>query len=108
MSQSNFSKILLAAIEEGLSSLGESPMEAILYHLEASFQLKKEEIPSNLPEFKRALEKIFGPGTPFLEKMITRCLYEKLGLSFEEAESIDLLTYVDNAKKRIVTEMEVK
>lgn len=40
MPQDNFTKILMAAIEEGLSSLGESPKDAIFYHLESSFQLK--------------------------------------------------------------------
>lgn len=108
MSQDDFMKALMAAIEEGLSSLGNSPMEAIFYHLEVSFQLKKEDIPSNLTEFKQALERIFGPGTPYLEKIIAKRLYEKLELDFEEAEFIDLTTHVDDAKKRVITEVEVK
>jgi hypothetical protein len=48
---------MLAAIEEGLSSLGDSPKDAIFYHLESSFQLKKEDIPSNLTEFKQMTTK---------------------------------------------------
>jgi hypothetical protein len=45
--QNNFSEILLAALEESLSSLGNSPKQAILFHLEASFNIKKEHIPEN-------------------------------------------------------------
>ena len=101
MSPDNFSRIVLAAIEEDLSSLGNSPREAIFYHLEASFQLKKEDIPLNLTEFKQALEKIFGPGTPYIEKLITRRLCEKLELNFEDDENVNLLIYVDDAKKRL-------
>ena len=101
MSPDNFSRIVLAAIEEGLSSLGNSPREAIFYHLEASFQLKKEDIPLNLTEFKQALEKIFGPGAPYIEKLIIRQLCQKLGLNFEEDENVNLPIYVDDAKKRL-------
>lgn len=101
MSPDNFSRIVLAAIEEGLSSLGNSPREAIFYHLEASFQLKKEDIPLNLTEFKQALEKIFGPGAPYIEKLIVRQLCQKLGLNFEEDENVNLPIYVDDAKKRL-------
>jgi hypothetical protein len=102
-----FTKVLLAAIEEGLSSLGDSPREAIFYHLEASFQLKKEDIPLNITDFKIALERIFGPGAPYIEKIITRSLYEKLGLHFDDIQNIDLVVLVDDAKRRIVRAGEV-
>jgi hypothetical protein len=106
--QESFNRVLLAAIEEGLSSLGDSPREAIFYHLEASFQLKKESIPLNLTEFKQALERIFGPGAPYLEKSITKCLYQRLGLDFDEPERLDLVVCVDDAKRRVMSEVEVK
>jgi hypothetical protein len=103
----HFTKVLLAAIEEGLSSLGDSPREAIFYHLEASFQLKKEDIPLNITDFKTALERIFGPGAPYIEKIITRSLYEKLGLHYEDMQNTDLVVLVDDAKRRIVRAGEV-
>jgi len=90
--QNNFSEILLAAVEESLSSLGDSPKQAILFHLEA---------PENITEFAKALEKIFGPGALYLEKLIVKRLYEKLGLEFEDVESRDFLECVDNVKKRL-------
>jgi len=103
-----FDRTLLDAIEGGLSSLGDSPKEAIFYHLEMSFRLKKENIPLNLSEFQQAMERIFGPGAPYLEKIIIRCLYERLGLGFEELGNADFVTYVDDAKRRVMREEEVK
>jgi hypothetical protein len=106
LTQNNFSKILLSAVEESLSSLGDSPKQAILFHLEASFNLKKEKIPTNLTEFTKALEGIFGPGASYLEKLIVKHLYEKLGLKFEENAGLDFLQCVDSVKKRILLEGE--
>ena len=67
MFPTNFRKILLVAVEEGLSSLGDSPKQAILFHIKGSFKITKEDIPGNLAEFLKALEGIFGPGASYLE-----------------------------------------
>ena len=101
MTSKDFHKTFLEALEEGLSSLGESPKQAILFHLENSFKIKREEIPRNLTEFKKALEKIFGPGTPYLEKLILKKLYDKLNLEWGnlETENLDFLNSVENLKK---------
>lgn len=107
MPQNNLRKILLEAVEEGLSSLGDSPKQAIFFHLETSFKIKKDEIPANLTEFSKALEKIFGPGASYLERLIAKRLYEKLGLEFEEGENWDFLEYVDNVKKHLRLKRDV-
>jgi hypothetical protein len=107
LSQKKFKNILVAAVEEGLSSLGDSSKEAILFHLETSFKIKKERIPENLQEFEKALEAIFGPGTQYLEKVIVRCLYEKLGLEFKEEEDCSLLKDVEQLKKRVLVTEDV-
>jgi hypothetical protein len=99
-----FNRVLLDAIEGGLSSLGDSPKNAIFYHLETSFHLKKEDIPLNLSEFQQALERVFGPGAPYLEKLIIGRLYEKLGLRFEKPQLVDLVVCVDDAKRRVTLE----
>jgi hypothetical protein len=105
--QNNLRKILLEAVDEGLSSLGDSPKQAIFFHLETSFEISKDKIPTNLTEFSKALEKIFGPGASYLEKLIVKCLYEKLGLKLEEEEKWNLLEYVDNAKKHLSLQGDV-
>jgi hypothetical protein len=100
--QNNLRKILLEAVDEGLSSLGDSPKQAIFFHLETSFEVSKDKIPTNLTEFAKALEKIFGPGASYLEKLIVKRLYEKLGLEFEEVENWDFLEYVNDVEKRLL------
>ena len=107
MPQNNLRKILLEAVEEGLSSLGDSPKQAIFFHLETSFEISKDSIPTNLTEFSKALEKIFGPGASYLEKLIVKRLYEKLGLEFEEVENWDFLEYVKNARECLPLKRDV-
>ena len=104
MSQNNLNEIILAAVEDGLSSLGDSPKQAIIFHLETSFNIKKEQIPENLTEFTKALEKIFGPGASYLEKLIVKNLSEKLGLELENLENTDFLDSVESLKKRLLSE----
>ncbi|MGQ9624276.1 MAG: hypothetical protein ACUVT9_02780 [Candidatus Bathycorpusculaceae bacterium] len=103
MPQKEFQKTLLTAIDEGLSSLGESPKQAIIFHLENSFKLRKEEIPANLTEFSKALEKIFGEGAKYLEKLIVKRLYEKFGLPIENANSSDFLNSVEKLKRSLTS-----
>jgi hypothetical protein len=107
LTQDDFNRILLSAVDESLCLLGDSSKRAILFHLEDSFQLKEESIPFNLTEFKRALDSIFGPGAVYLEKIIVKRLHEKLGLTFEEGKNTDFLEYVKTAKSRIIMEGEI-
>ncbi|MCW3993270.1 MAG: hypothetical protein NWE85_01730 [Candidatus Bathyarchaeota archaeon] len=107
MPQIKLRKILLEAVEEGISSLGDSPKQAIFFHLETSFEIRKDKIPANLTEFSKALEKIFGSGAVYLEKLIAKRLYEKLGLEFEEVKNWDFLEYVNNARERLPLKRDV-
>jgi hypothetical protein len=98
--QNSVREILLAVVDESLSSLGDSPKQAILFHLECSFKIKKERIPENITEFTKALEKVFGPGASYLEKLIVKRLNEKLGLECEDAERWNL-ECVNDVKKHL-------
>ena len=102
MSPKDFQKTFLEAVEEGLSTLGDSPKQAILFHLENTFKIKLEEIPQNITEFQKALEKIFGPGAPYLEKLILERLYDKFHLEFEglRNQQPNLINGVESLKKR--------
>lgn len=102
MPENDFKKIFLTAVDESLSSLGDSPKQAIFFHLETSFRIRKDAIPTNLTEFAKALERIFGPGASFLERLIVKRLYEKLGLELPNSESWDFLESVENVKKRLM------
>jgi hypothetical protein len=105
--QNDFDKILLSAVGEGLCLLGDSSKQAIIFHLETYFQLKEENIPFNLTEFKKALEGIFGSGATYLEEIIVKRLHEKLGLRFQEARNTDFLEYVEIAKSRMMQKGDI-
>jgi len=101
LSKPDFEKLLLEAVDEGLSSLGESSKQAIYFHLKKSFSIRKREIPSKIEAFAKAIEKIFGLGANFLEILIMKRLYEKIGGVFEWHESTEFAftEYVAVAKR---------
>jgi len=79
----DFEKILLEAVDEGFTCLGNAGKETFYFHLEKSFAIKKNEIPQKTEEFVKALERIFGEGAQFLEALITGKLEEKMQNSGE-------------------------
>jgi hypothetical protein len=70
--------ILLEAVDGGLASLGETAKQAVLFHLEKSFGIRKDDIPRKAAAFARAVEAIFGPGAAFLENLILERLGENM------------------------------
>ena len=93
----SFEKLLLEAVDEGLSSLGDSSKQAIYFHLEKTFKVSKKDIPNKIDEFANAIENIFGFGAKFLEIQIMRSLYEKVGHAFTyfpEQEELLFAEYV--------------
>lgn len=74
----NFDQILLGAIDEALSSLGENVKTSIYFHLEDLFKIRKQEIPSRLSDFSNALEQIFGLGARHLEILFIKNLHAKI------------------------------
>ncbi len=77
----DFNKMLLASIDEAVSSLGENVAASIYFHLEKTFNIKRLEIPQRIKDFSEALEKIFGLGARTLELLCMRKLHEKIGVS---------------------------
>ena len=102
MTPKDFQKTILEAVQEGLAFLGESPKQAILFHLENTFKLRINDIPQNLEEFKRTLEKIFGPGASYLEKLILERLCCKLNIKLE-MEDLDLPKSVESLRKQLLS-----
>ena len=78
-----FEKALLESIDEAFSLLGESPKEAVYYHLEKTFNIKRQDIPQRIDEFADAIERIFGNGAVILEIQIMKILFKKLGYDFK-------------------------
>jgi hypothetical protein len=75
--------ILLEAIDEGLSSLGESAKIAIYLHLENTFGIKKQEIPFRIDAFQEALEKLFGLGARHIEILFIKSLKVKVEVEYK-------------------------
>lgn len=101
MSNKKFNELLLEAVDDGLSSLGESVRLMIYFHLEKSFNVKKQEIAYKPSHFSSAIEMIFGFGANFLKILILERLYEKVGRRFERQGSGDIVftEYVASAKQ---------
>jgi len=90
-----FEELLLEAVDEALSSLGDSPKQVIYFYLEKTFKIKKIDIPNKIDGFTNAIEKIFGYGAKHLEIQIMKRLYEKVGHDFEYFPEKDDLLFTE-------------
>ena len=91
----NFEEVLLEAIDEGLSLLGESSKQAVYFHLEKTFKMNRVDIPYRIEEFTDAVEKIFGSGAKILEIQIMKCLFKKVGYTFKHYPKQKNLTFTE-------------
>jgi hypothetical protein len=78
-----FEAILLEAVDEALSTLGQNVQMSIYFHLETKFGLPKQFIPDRISDFSNALEKIFGPASKKIEILIMKFLNEKVKCTYE-------------------------
>jgi hypothetical protein len=90
-----FEEILLEAIDEGLSLLGESSKQTIYFHLEKTFKMNRHDIPYRIEEFTDAIEKLFGAGAKIIEIQIMKCLFKKVGYNFKHYPKQKSLTFKD-------------
>lgn len=88
-----FAEKLREAIDEALLALGNSPRDAIYYHLEKKFNVKRENIHEQIEEFTRALESIFGPGAKYILNLAVKKLCLKLNLP-DEKRNLQLVDFV--------------
>jgi len=91
----SFEGLLLNAIDEGLSALGESPKRVVYFYLEKKFNINRREIPDKIEDFVEALEKIFGLGAKFLQILIIKQLYQKIEKNLEWNEEQTDLTFTE-------------
>lgn len=110
MPKGDFERLLLEAVDEGLSSLGESSKQAIYFHLKVGFNLKRHEIPYKIEDFANAIEKIFGLGANFLEILIMKRLYEKVGrpIKWQESKDFTFTEYVAAVRRSFLEEKRAK
>ncbi|MFW6117275.1 MAG: hypothetical protein ACOC6G_01660 [Thermoproteota archaeon] len=107
-SDTKFDRLLLEAVDEALSSLGEAPKRAIYHHLEEDFHIAKPEIPHKIQAFAQALEQIFQEGgASQLQILMMREIHDKIGGYLEWKEEDRELTfskYVEAVKKNFLKE----
>jgi hypothetical protein len=100
-SHRSFEKILLEAVDEGLSLLGESSKQTLYFYLENSYKIKRGDISRRIDEFVEAIETIFGTGGRILELLIMKQLYRKVGRNFKyfpKKEEMLFTEYVEAAR----------
>ena len=110
LSRKDFDKLLLEAVDEGLSSMGESSKQAIYFHLEKSFNIKRQEIPCKIKVFEHSVEKIFGLGADFLEVLIMKRIHEKTEghLKWHRSQDFTFTEYVAAARRSFLAKKETK
>jgi hypothetical protein len=108
LAKNHFRNILLQAVDESLASIGESSKQAIYFHIEKSFRIRKEDIPQNIDVFANAIEKIFGVGADFLEILIMKRLHEKIKGEFElnNISELKFVEYVNSVQRSIEKTVE--
>jgi hypothetical protein len=101
MSRRTFDKLFLEAVDEALASLGDSAKQAIYFHLQKKFKVRKSEIPNHVEEFAKGLEKIFGLGAQFIEILVMKRLYQRIGqpLEWDEDRELVFAEYVVAARR---------
>jgi hypothetical protein len=106
----DFEKLLLEAVDESLSTLGDSSRQAIYFHLEKSFNISKGDIPRKIEVFAEAIEKVFGFGADFLEILIMKRLHEKVGgtLNIHQATDFAFTDYMAVAKRSFMKKGRVR
>jgi hypothetical protein len=104
LAKKTFNDIFLEAVDDALSSLGNSAKQSIYFHLEDKFGIEKENIASNVKEFECGLHKIFGVGAKYIEILIMKSLHERLHrpLEWKENKELVFVDYVNAAKQSYV------
>jgi hypothetical protein len=78
-----FETVLLEAIDEAFSTLGQRVKNLIYFHLEQTFIIPRQDIPYRIDDFSDALEQIFGIAAKYLEILIMKKLHEKVPCFYE-------------------------
>jgi len=91
----DFEELLMEAIDEGLSLLGESSKQVVYFYLEKTFKMNRLDIPYRIEEFIDAIERIFGNGSKILEIQIMKCLFKKVGYTVKHHSKQKNLTFTE-------------
>jgi len=101
LKRKTFDELFLEALDEALLALGESARQSIYFHLADKFKIEKKAILSCLEAFECGLNRIFGIGARYIEILIMKKLYERVGkpLELEEEKELVFVDYINAAKQ---------
>lgn len=94
-----FNKMLLEAIDDGLMRIGDGIKEALYYHVERKYRIKRIQVPHRLKAFHRALVGLLGAGAEVVEAQIYLSLCDRLGLNLEEDAEGSLVGFVSSVRR---------
>ena len=91
---------IMTAVDDSLSSFGDSFKQVIYFQLENSFHIKKPEIPQRIDEFAAALEDMFGIGATLIEMKILKTLHDQVPdfVHFPRGDELVFTDYVKNLR----------
>lgn len=96
-----FETVMLDAVDEVFSALGQSCGQAIYFQLEKKFKIKRNEVALKIVDFTDAIEQIFGAGAKFIELKIIEALHGKIPefVYYPKIEDIVFAEYVANLNR---------
>jgi hypothetical protein len=91
---------ILEAVDESLSSFGNSFKQVVYFQLENTFHIKKQEIPRRIEEFAAAIEEMFGIGATLIEMKVLKALHDRVPsfVHFPRGEELVFVEYVKNLR----------
>ena len=108
MQKCKFKCLLVKAVDESLSFLGDSAKCSIYFYLETSFGIKREEIPKKPEVFAEKLEELFKDGSCYIKRLILKRLYESVGLELKCKKDYSFADYINEVKEFLDKQAENK
>jgi len=98
--ENSFEAPIIEAVDESFSPFGHSSKQAIYFHLENTFKIKKREIPYKIEEFADAIEQIFGAGAKLIKIRIIEALHKRIQgfVHFPKKGDLVFTEYVANLR----------
>jgi hypothetical protein len=94
--EEKFNAAIIEAVEESLSLLSIPVKDSAYLHLEKTFKIKKQEIPSRIEDFTDAIEQMFGVGAKLIQIRIIEGLHKRIHgfMFFPKMGDVDFKEYV--------------
>jgi len=99
----DYRDILALAVIQGLSTLGESVAQVVLYNLDKRYSMNRRDIIKKPDRFVEALQAMFGSGTITIERLVIQSICTSTGLNPETLNQLTLPHCIEQAKKILRT-----